>query len=77
MSKTIKCTNCKKESVVNASNIGAMAKESNYKVVLGLECKIHWLCSDCHTKAEQLAKELVNIFDGNEDVALSCILINK
>lgn len=72
--KIIKCIRCKKETTVNKSFIGAMEKESNYRAVFDLECGIHWLCINCYAEAEKLAKELIDILDGNADIALSCIL---
>lgn len=75
--KTIKCVNCKQKTVVNKSFIGVMEKESNYSAVLDLGCGISWLCSNCSTKAERLAKELIDILGGNADISLSCILKEK
>lgn len=72
--KTLKCRNCGKETLVNGCYIGEMEKESNYRAVFDMECSINWLCDDCSVKAQKLAKELVDMFDGKAYIPLSSII---
>lgn len=75
--KKITCTSCKKQTEVEFSNIGDMERESKYKAMFDMDCRVCWLCENCFPIAEKLAKELIAMLDGNDIVPLCSLYKNK
>lgn len=72
--KKLICCSCKKETITEISSIGDMESATKYRAVFNADCSLHWLCEECKIKAYNLAKELQDMFDGDDTVALFNIM---